>query len=369
MSAAPKNFTSEFFKNFSGDISEQIRKESSFERSYDAAFCAVRDGKTIFISKDFFESSGSLPLVLGRSGAALTSLAALEMLSQKKLPKNSLSKWTDRAGEKGERTSASSICSLFKCPNSDATLADLFDMRASISPGLDSLIPKNASPEELFSLIASSSESYPSSGRFGRGDFSSSSISAASLILAYSETKKTQNLGRIFRERILKKYLFSPLGMSEARFVSIFPHIDGVSKALEPAYAAALSIEDTAKWLECETSESPKLSSRELIAARRNAAYPLPFPERVSKENFSGGWLAAFDGEFDFFIVSDSFRACANIVAIFPKYNMAVALFVFERKHANSDSGRTFEQRNADAARIASSCFKVFLNRLSQNLK
>ena len=83
--------------------------------------------------------------------------------------------------------------------------------------------------------------------------------------------------------------------------------------------AFALSVVDCAAWLCCETSPNPPVAPRSEIAARRLS--------RDAADRFGGGWLASNEGGAHFFVSADYWQNCANVVAVFPDSNVAVAFF------------------------------------------
>lgn len=344
-------------EDFQAAFSAELRKISTPEMIFDGAFCAVNAGNTVLIAKNFHNDTNTLKaLPLGRSSLPLISLLALEMAEKGKIPQNSLSAWRKNF-QNSPIVLASSICSLYNDKGEKTLLSDFFDMRAKIPPHADSLIPADASEEELFSIL-STLEKYPIPEKFSRDDFSAASASLGAYILAYSKEKNSRNLKENFR-KISDEFLCVPLGFSKRRFVALKFSRDKISPALEPAYAFALPIEDIAKWLECETSQEPKISNVEAIKQRRGGHCFLGNSEKGDVKSFSAGWICAEDLGVRFFMSHDVFRGCANIVAIFPHSNSAVAIIVQERSKSSSR-----EKSNARAAELCAKTFGKFLKAL-----
>lgn len=351
-------------EKFSAEFSSELRKVSTPEMIYDGAVCAVEKGETVFMSKSFHDDANAIKAIpLGRSSLALISLLALEMCERGKLPSGALSTWTETSAEKRPQKNflASSICSLYADKGGNVLLSDFFDMRAKIPPRADSLIPNDASPEDLFAIVSSFDE-YPVPESFSRGDFSAASVSLGAYILAYCIEKKTINLKENFR-KIADEFLCLPLGFSHRRFVALRSR-DKISPVLEPAYSFALPIEDIAKWLECETSPRPKISNNFSIAKRREGKGALSFSAEKSEalvRTFSAGWLCAEEEGVKFFVSGDSFRGHANIVAIFPRCNSALAIVVYAK-------GKISTSQDADAivSKLCAKAFSDFLKTLKK---
>ncbi len=277
---------------------------ADFEKSLDelgakgGAMCVVKSGKTIY-GRDFISDEKKLiKYPLGNSSQALVSLMLVAM---------------ERDGRVGGDWKVSRHCS-YLGDNFKATFFDLLSMRAGIDPRADSLLPRDASSEEVFS-IAKQFPPIASAGEL----FEKSRLSAAlaGYALGYIFNKSEKNMKKSFAS-CAEKYLFKPLDFSEPRFSSF-------DSSLFPATPFALSIIDISKWLECETSTSPKIAEASLVAKRRRSADSLV--------KFLNGWLTSTENGVEFQVCADYYENCANVIAIFPDRSLAVA-FVARSKNA-----------------------------------
>ena len=281
-------------------LSDSFGRKLSEAGASRGALCVVSGGKTVF-GRDFALSvQGQGRAVknfpLGNTSQALLSLMLLSMQSDNLLAPD----WK-----------VARHCSYFRFGSGGATFADLLSMRAGFDPHCDSLVPGDASSLELFEIAGQLTPSAPQPGNFPRSRLSAS---IAGYAMGYVFDKKRKNMKKSFAA-CAKKYLFDPLGFSEPRFSSF-------DKAMFPATAFALSIADCSKWLECETSRNPPVSSASEIAARR-----VP----VGSGKFAGGWMSSREKGIGFFVTADYWEGCANVVAVSPSENVAAAFFVCSR--------------------------------------
>ncbi len=261
------------------------------------AMCVVKSGQTIY-GRDFASDEKKLiKYPLGNTSQALVSLMLVAM---------------ERDGIVGGDWKVLRHCSYIG-DKFFATFSDLLSMRGGIDPRADSLLPRDASSEEVFSIakqfppIASAGELYEKSRM---------SAALAGYALGYLFNKSERNMKKSFVSCV-EKYLFKPLNFSEPRFSSF-------DSSLFPATPFALSIIDISKWLECETSMSPKIAEASLIAKRRISS--------DSRMKFSNGWLTSSENGADFQVSADYWENCANVVAIFPEYRVAIIFIVNSKK-------------------------------------
>ena len=257
------------------------------------AVCAVSRGRIIF-GADYSEGSGRV-YPLGNTSQPLLSLMLASMEADGKLAAD----WR-----------VARHCSYFKPSDSRATFADLLSMRAGFESYADSLVPADADAFEFFEIAAQLPRS-------ANGFFARSRVSAAlaGYAMAYVSDKKSRNLKKAFAA-CAKKYIFEPLDFSAPRFSSF-------DKPDFPATAFALTVPDCAKWLECETADSPKIATRAALDSRRNP--------RDSGGKFGGGWTTSSECGVSFRVSADYFEGCANVVAVFPSERVAVAFFAVSR--------------------------------------
>ncbi len=254
------------------------------------AICVVQNGKTIFgrdfsdVSKDGFIKK----FPLGNTSQTLVSLMLLAM---------------EDYGIVAPTWKVYRHCSYFsdKC---NASFSDLLSMRAGFDSRSDALVPNDASAEETFSIASQIMSATKASESFSRSRLSSA---LAGYALGYIFDKREKNMKKSFAA-CSDKYLFKPLKFSSPRFSSF-------NLSMFPATAYALSIEDIAKWLECETSKLPTISNATSIAFRRTS----------EDAKFSNGWLSSTENGIAFFVSADYWENCANVVAVFPAQNVAVA--------------------------------------------
>ena len=276
------------------------------------AICIVRSGKVIF------EKTIALALTM-HSSAPGTSAGASDILGDRYFPLGRTSEAfvsllavaMENSGKISLSSKVSSRCSFFRSFGGlaqEATFADLLSCRAGIPLSADSLIPDTSSSEEFFQVLAQIPLAAPPGEISVR---SKASVSAAGYALAYIENPSEKNMKKSFASAA-KKYLFSPLGIS-ARYRSF-------NKAHFPATAFSLSSKDIAKWLSEETSPSPRIATGALMQSRRQA------PGGGSK--FGMGFTYSSVASQAAFICADYFENTANIVAFFPKNNIAVAFLV-----------------------------------------
>lgn len=257
------------------------------------AVCAAARGRIIF-GADFSEGSGRV-YPLGNTSQPLLSLMLAAMES---------------GGELAADWRVARHCSYFKPADSPATFDDLLSMRAGFEPYADSLVPPDAAAFEFFGIAAQLPRA--ANGFFAR---SRASAALAGYAMAYVSDKKSRNLKKAFAA-CAKKYLFEPLEFSSPRFASF-------DKPDFPATAFALTVPDCAKWLECETADSPKIATRAALDSRRNP--------RDSDCKFGGGWTSSTECGVSFRVSADYFEGCANVVAVFPAERVAVAFFAASR--------------------------------------
>ncbi len=266
------------------------------------AICVVNSGRTIYGREFGSDTINKVKYPLGNSSQTLISLMLVSMECDKIV-----------AGD----WKVSRHCSYFG-DNIKATFTDLLSMRAGVDSRADSLLPRDASSQEVFSIakqfppIASSGELYEKSRM---------SVALAGYALGYLFDKREKNMKKSFAA-CAEKYLFKPLNFSEPRFSSF-------DSSLFPATSFALSIVDISKWLECETSSLPKISTASLIADRRVSSN--------SRLKFANGWLASTENNVDFQVSADYWENCANVVAVFPVHSVAV-IFVARSKNAKEAS-------------------------------
>jgi len=263
------------------------------------AMCVVIDGKTVF--QKVFSCPEDEKFQLGNTSQALLSLMLASMES---------------AGAVRADWKVSRHCSFLSEKYSGA-FADFLSMRAGVDPHADDLLPRASSAAETFEAA---SQIQPISGAGGVQIRSRLSAALAGYALGYVFDKREKNMKKSFAA-CSEKYLFKPLKFSDPRFASY-------SGALFPATAYALSIGDTAKWLECETSPNPPIATRETLAQRR-------FP-KSPEEKFANGWMRSSERGAVFFVAADSFENRANVCAVFPSANAAAAFFAHSPDAAKS---------------------------------
>lgn len=259
------------------------------------ALCIVADGKTMY-GRDFILKGDSKKIrkfPLGNSSQALMSLMALSMESKEVMSVD----WK-----------VSRHCSYLN-EKYKATFADFMSMRGGIDSHSDDLLPKDLSAMEVFEIASQLNPTAQSGEVFARSRLSSALVGYA---LGYIFDKKEKNMKKSFAS-CSKTFLFEPLKFIEPRFSSF-------NSPVFPATAYALCIADIARWLECETSQNPPIATATAISKRRE-------PPRES-EKFSQGWLVSYEKGMRFFVSADYWENCANVVAIFPSVNVAVAFLV-----------------------------------------
>lgn len=260
------------------------------------AMCVVSKGKTLF-GKDFIlrgDNAAVKKFPLGNTSQTLLSL----MLSAMEKDGKIASDWK-----------VARHCSYFRLgAQSAATFDDLISMRAGIDSHSDSLVPSDASAFELFEIAGQIPPVSAPKEYFSRSKLS---VSLAGYAIGYVFDKSQKNMKKSFAA-CAKKYIFEPLKMSDPRFSSF-------DKPFFPATAFAFSIADCSRWLECETSKNPPVSSSSEISKRRLS--------RDASDRFGGGWLASNEKGVHFFVSADYWEGCANVVAIIPSENLAAAFF------------------------------------------
>ncbi|PWM30394.1 MAG: hypothetical protein DBX55_04645 [Verrucomicrobia bacterium] len=285
--------------------------------------CVVQNGKTLYMSVwDFPENadkpapdkaaglsaaSGRLPdfgvnspVPLGKSGVALISLSTL---SGGKI----------RFDEPVEK-----YCSFFKFgggKGGSVTAAHLLSMTSGLSSDADALVPRSLSDGGIFEIAAQIS---PSAAPGLLAEDSALGVQLACEAAAYAENPASKNLRKSFVAS-MRKNLFSPLGIDSVRLCD-----SGNPLFLMRGFC--LSLADISKWLECETSPSPKISDALSVAARRN-----PVSERGSR---ALGWLVSERAGVRYAVCGDDYLGCANVAAVFGDYSCAVAFFAVGKRDA-----------------------------------
>lgn len=194
----------------------------------------------------------------GESSAALISLLALAM---------------EEKGIVGTRRDASDFFSALRDSRGKIRGANIENMLAQSAgfPYLADKIPQDSSPGEFFDALAQMQFAPAQSAGY---EPSAASVAAAGYALAYAFKPSMRGLKKNFA-LACRKFLFAPLGIEKPKF----RHFD---KWLFPAACFCLNAEDIAKWLACETSPKPPISTAAAIGERRGeggAAH-------------SGGWSA-----------------------------------------------------------------------------
>ena len=267
------------------------------------AMCVVANGKTIF-GRDFIlkgDKDKIKKFPLGNTSQALMSLMLASMESKGKLSSDwKVSRYCSYLNEKYK-----------------ATFADFLSMRGGVDSHSDELLPPDSSSIETFEIASQLNPTSQSREIFGRSRLSAT---LAGYAMGYVFDKKEKNMKKSFAS-CSSEYLFKPLGFIEPRFSSF-------NLATFPATAYALCIADVAKWLECETSPMPQIATASAISKRREPIH--------ETEKFSQGWLVSYEKGMRFFVSADYWENCANVVAIFPATDVAVAFFVSSKDSKKS---------------------------------
>ena len=284
-------------------ISTEFRANLEKLDAPSGAMCVVANGKTIF-GRDFILKGDSKKIKkfpLGNTSQALMSLMVVSMESKGKISGD----WK-----------ISRYCS-YLSQKYKTTFADFLSMRGGVDSHYDSLLPSDSSAIETFEIVSQLTPTSQSGDVFSRSRLSAT---VAGYAIGYVFDKKEKNMKKSFAS-CSTEYLFKPLGFIEPRFSSF-------NLATFPATAYALCIADIAKWLECETSQTPQFSSASAISKRRE-----PMQE---SEKFSQGWLVSYEKGMRFFVSADYWENCANVVAVFPSLDVAVAFFVSSKDSKKS---------------------------------
>ena len=276
-------------------ISQNFRADLDLLGASSGAFCVVANGKTIY-GRDFILKGDNKKIKkfpLGNTSQAMMSLMMLSMQSKGKVE-----------GDWKVSRHCSYLSEKYK-----ASFADFMSMRAGIDSHSDSLVPADSSAMDVLEIASQLAPTAKSGEVFSRSRLSSAVVGYA---LGYVFDKREKNMKKSFASAS-ETFLFKPLNFIEPRFSSF-------NSPLFPATAYALCIADVSKWLECETSEKPSISTAVAISKRRESGR--------ETEKFSQGWLASYEDGFRFFVSADYFENCANVVAVVPTENVAVAFFV-----------------------------------------
>lgn len=275
--------------------------ESSFKRlleksgSVSGALCLAENGN-ILAAKSFpaGREGAAQTFALGKSTAAIVTLAAVAMQNEGKL---------------NLRESAESLCSYFRLSGSArrASLEDIWSGKFGFSEHSDTLVPSDASAAEVFDIAAQ----IPPAANVGINS-SKLAPAIAGYALGYIADKSQKNFKKSFA-KALHAYALSPLGMEGAKYRSF-------DSPFFPATALALTADDAAKWLACETAQNPKIATEQLVSERR-----IP---KSGEKKFSMGWIKTSIGKTNFYMCGDYFQNCANIVAVMADERIAAAFFV-----------------------------------------
>jgi len=278
------------------------------------AMCVVVDGKTLW-QKDFVYSITLHPDVpnakndgkpdaekyfpLGKTSSALVSLMAVSM---------------ENAGMLRLTTKVSNLCSEFRSVGGNphgASFNNLLACRGGMDPHTDDLVPPDSDASEFFEVAAQIAPiAAPDAVYAG----CKSSIAAAGYALGYVSDKSQKDMKKSF-VACARKNLFEPLKMN--------PRYRSFDKPMFPATAFSLCIADVAKWLCAETSPSPAVATQKAVAERRLAL--------DAKDKFGLGWMSSNMRGVPLFMAGDYFENCANVVAVLPEINAAVAFFAESR--------------------------------------
>lgn len=263
------------------------------------ALCAVWNGRTIMAEHIQISDSpegNDQKFALGKTSAELVRICAAEM---------------EKSGKLNAGAPFSSQCSLFRMKmggkSSLASLEDLLGMRAGVDPHADSLVPREASAEELFDVAAQiSAVSYPG----GDFEYSKVSLCLGAYGIGYIFFKESPSPDKDLKKAFvsaMKKYVFAPLDISQN--ISLV----NVDDPLFAASAFAIDKNGLAKWLEFETS-----SGNPEISLRRKAS---------GKDRRGGIWLNSSVADRELEMCGDYAWETAHIIAVFPRFNAAFAAF------------------------------------------
>lgn len=198
-------------------------------------------------------------------------------------------------------------------------------------PYLADKIPPECSAEEFFDTLAQMNFSIANT----KYTPSVASPTIAAYALAYAYQPNSKDLKKSF-VKLLRKHLFTPLRISSPKF-RLF------DKWFFPAYSIALNPTDIAKWLECESSPTPQISTAENIALRR-VEKSLPY---------SQGWLKKDDFCCSAFVASSS----GNFTLICRNGNDTLAISMFSDSTKLKKSKKMFN----DIANQANNMLKKYL--------
>ena len=285
--------------------------------------CVVQNGKTLYMSvwdfpenadKPALDKAAGLPPAAGRLpdfgvnspvplGKSSVALISLSMLSGGKI----------RFDEPVEK-----YCSFFKFgggQGGSVTAAHLLSMTSGLGSDADALVPRSPSDGGIFEIAAQIS---PSAAPGLLAEDSALGVQLACEAAAYAENPASKNFKKSFVAS-MRKNLFSPLGMDSVRLCD-----SGNPLFLMRGFC--LSLADISKWLECETSPSPKISDARSVAARRNCV--------SGKGSRALGWLDTGRAGVRYAVCGDDYLGCANVAAVFGDYSCAVAFFAVGKKDA-----------------------------------
>lgn len=211
-----------------------------------------------------------------------------------------------------------SFCSRFKFGagrGGDVTLRHLLSKRSGLPKSADKLVPADLQEGELFEMAAQIS---PAAAPDLIKEDSALGVQLACEAIAYASEPNSKNFKKTFLRNV-QKNLFAPLDIKNVRLCD----------AKNPLFferAFAISANDIAKWLVCETSTNPKNFDAAAIAERRIST--------VDFDRSSMGWLASVREDCAYFVAGDDFCKTANIVAVFPQNKCGVAFFAVGEKSA-----------------------------------
>ena len=242
-----KRLTVVFLQNLQKKIAielEDAEVSTALFLAYENGTCKAGRVFEIKSSKEKFDYKNTV-FPLGKSSVALVSLMALNM---------------QECGLLKVSSDVSSYFSKFRTSRgkvNGATFENLLSQTAGV-PYLADKIPLNSSADEFLDTLAQMNFSIAETSYYP----SVASQAIACYGLAYLFENSSKDLKKSF-VRASRKYLFTPLKIDVVKFRNY-------DKWSFPVVSFALNLEGIERWLVCETSKNPPISTATLIAFRRN---------------------------------------------------------------------------------------------------